>query len=160
MTAAHDTIDAGGPVSLDPALRPELYDNVRTRRILAFVLDAAIMFFLMVVAYMVIAVLGLFTLGLGFLLFGLVWPVVPILYTMFTLGSPASATIGMRIASIEMRTFDGGRMYGLLALVHAILYWFSMVVLTPAILLGSLFSARKRLLHDMVIGTTVVRADI
>ncbi|WP_034491439.1 RDD family protein [Afifella pfennigii] len=156
----NDLIDAGGPPRLDPALHPELYDNVRTRRILAFLFDAVIMFVLMVVAFFVITVLGLFTLGLGFLLYALIWPVVPILYNMFTLGGANSATVGMRMMGLEMRTYDGGRMYSLLAAVHAALYWFSVTILTPFILLVSLFSARKRMLHDMAIGTTVIRADL
>ncbi|MBZ8132608.1 RDD family protein [Afifella sp. IM 167] len=160
MSAAYDTIDAGGPANLDPALHPELYDNVRTRRILAFFVDAVIMFALMTLAFVVITFLGLFTLGLGFILYAIVWPVVPILYNMFTLGGPSSATVGMRMAGVEMRTWDGGRMYSLLAAVHAALYWFSVTILTPFILLVSLFSAKKRMLHDMAIGTVVVRSDM
>ncbi|MBK1711063.1 hypothetical protein CKO17_18855 [Marichromatium gracile] len=79
---------------------------------------------------------------------------------MFTLGGPSSATVGMRMAGVEMRTWDGGRMYSLLAAVHAALYWFSVTILTPFILLVSLFSAKKRMLHDMAIGTVVVRSDM
>jgi len=160
MSAAYDTIDAGGPARLDPAIHPELYDNVRTRRILAFCADAVIMFVLMTLAFVVITFLGLFTLGLGWLLYALIWPVVPILYNMFTLGGPNSATVGMRMSGIEMRTWDGGPMYSLLAAVHAALYWFSVTILTPFILLVSLFSAKKRMLHDMAIGTVVVRSDV
>ncbi|MCF1502785.1 RDD family protein [Afifella sp. H1R] len=159
MTAIHDVIDLDETRMLDPTQHPELYDNVRTRRISAFLVDAVIMVVLMTVSFVAITFLGLFTLGLGWLLFGLIWPVVPILYTMFTLGSSESATPGMRAMGIEMRTFDGGRMYSLLAFVHAVLFWFSVTVLTPFVLLVSLFSPRKRLLHDIVLGTTVIRRD-
>jgi uncharacterized RDD family membrane protein YckC len=51
-------------------------------------------------------------------------------------------------------------MYSLLALVHAIGFWFSVVVLTPFILLVSLFSPQKRLLHDIVLGTVVIRNSL
>lgn len=143
--------------TLDPAVRPELFDGVRTRRIFAFLVDASVIFFLMLLATFVVAVLGLFTFGLGWLLFPLIWPFVAILYTMFTLGGPHSATPGMRFTGIEMRTWDDAPMYPILALVHAIGFWLSVTILTPLVLLVSLFSRRKRLLHDMLLGTLVIR---
>ncbi len=144
-------------MAFDPAIQPELYDGLRTRRIFAFFIDACFILALMVAASVVIAVLGFFTLGLGWLLLPLVWPFVAILYTMFTLGGPRSATPGMRMAGIKMQTWYGAPMYPLLALVHAIGFWFSVVLLTPFILLVCLFSPRKRLLHDIVLGTVVIR---
>jgi uncharacterized RDD family membrane protein YckC len=141
----------------DPAVRPELFDGVRSRRIMGFLVDAAVVLFLMVLASLVILVMGIFTLGLGWLLFPLVWPVVAIIYTVFTLGGRSSATPGMRFMGLEMRTLDGAAMTPLLALLHALGFWFSIGILTPLILLVSLFSSRKRLLHDIVIGTVVIR---
>ena len=151
------TLDAG-ELEFDPAVHPERYDGVRTRRIFAFLIDATAIFFLMVAAYVVIAVLGVFTLGLLWLLFPAVWPVVAILYSVMTLGGPSSATPGMRFTGIEVRTVDGGRMdYGL-ALLHALLFWASVAILTPFVLLVALFTERKQLLHDLIIGTAAVRA--
>jgi uncharacterized RDD family membrane protein YckC len=147
-------------LAYDPAVLPELYDGVRTRRIFAFFIDACFILALMVVAAVVIAVLGVFTLGLGWLLLPLVWPFVAIIYTMFTLGGPHSATPGMRMTGIKMHTWYGEPMYPLLALVHGIGFWFSVVLLTPFILLVSLFSPQKRLLHDIVLGTVVIRDDL
>ena len=144
-------------MAYDPAVLPELYDGVRTRRILAFFIDACFIMALMVMASVVIVVLGVFTLGLGWLLLPLIWPFVAILYTMFTLGGPHSATPGMRMTGIKMHTWYGEPMYPLLALVSAIAFWFSVVLLTPFILLVSLFSPRKRLLHDITLGTVVIR---
>jgi uncharacterized RDD family membrane protein YckC len=144
-------------MAFDPAAQPELYDGVRTRRIFAFLVDAAVILFLMVLASFVVAVLGLFTFGLGWLLFPLIWPFVAILYTMFTLGGPHSATPGMRFNGIQMRDRDGAPMYPLLALVHAVGFWLSVTILTPLVLLVSLLSPRKRLLHDILIGTIVIR---
>lgn len=152
-THTHDT----RTMAFDPAVRPELYDGVRTRRIFAFLVDAAVIFFLMVLASVVIAVLGLFTFGLGWLLFPLVWPFVAILYTMFTLGGPHSATPGMRFTGVEMRTWYGAPMYPVLALVHAIGFWLSVTILTPLVLLVALVTPRKRLLHDILLGTIVIR---
>lgn len=151
------TLDAG-ELEFDPVVHPERYDGVRTRRIFAFLIDAALVLFLMVAAYVVIAVVGLFTLGLLWLLLPAVWPVVAILYSVLTVGGPYSATPGMRFAGIEIRTVSGGRMdYGL-ALLHALLFWASVAILTPFVLLVALFTDRKQLLHDLIIGTAAVRA--
>ncbi len=144
-------------MAFDPAIQPELYDGLRTRRVFAFFIDACFILALMVAALAMIAVLGVFTLGLGWLLLPLVWPFVAIVYTMFTLGGRNCATPGMRMTGIRMHTWYGEPMYPLLALLHAIGFWFSVGMLTPFIMLVSLFSSRKRLLHDMVLGTVVIR---
>ncbi len=150
------TLDAG-ELALDPAVHPELYDGVRTRRIFAFLIDAAVILFLMIVAYVVIAILGVFTLGLGWLLLPAVWPVVAILYAVLTLGGPRSATPGMRFTGIGIRSVRGGRIdYGI-AFLHALGFWFSVAILTPLILVVALFTARKQLLHDLVLGTVAIR---
>jgi uncharacterized RDD family membrane protein YckC len=144
-------------MAFDPAERPELYYGVRTRRVFAFLVDASIVFLLMILASVVVAVLGLFTFGLGWLLFPLIWPFVAILYTMFTLGGPSSATPGMRVTGVEMRTWYGAPMYPVLALAHAIGFWLSVTFLTPLVLLVALVTPRKRLLHDILLGTIVIR---
>ncbi len=144
-------------MAFDPAIQPEIYDGLRTRRIFAFFIDACFILALMIAASVVIAVLGVFTLGLGWLLLPLIWPFVAIVYTMFTLGGSNCATPGMRMTGIRMHIRDGEPMYPLLALLHAIGFWFSVVLLTPFIVLVSLFSSRKRLLHDIVLGTVVIR---
>jgi uncharacterized RDD family membrane protein YckC len=157
MSHVAATLDAG-ELAYDPAVHPERYEGVRTRRSFAFLVDAAVVLFLMLVASMVIAVLGVFTLGLGWLLFPAVWPLVAILYTVLTLGGPASATPGMRFMGIEIRTARGERMDYALALLHALGFWFSVTLLTPLILLVSLFTPRKQLLHDLALGTAAVRS--
>jgi uncharacterized RDD family membrane protein YckC len=157
MSETYTTLDGRVP-AYDPAVRPDLYDGVRTRRIFAFLIDASVILFLMLTASMVIAVLGIFTLGLGWLLFPLVWPVVAIAYTALTLGSRRSATPGMRFMGIEMRMWDGAPMNPALAVIHAIGFWLSVSFLTPLILLVSLFTPRKQLLHDLALGTFVIRS--
>src|SRR5687768_11045220 len=86
--------------SLDPAAHPERYDGVRTRRIFAFLVDVAAIVLLMLVAFTVVTILGVLTLGLGWLLLPAVWPVVAILYEVLTKGGPASATPGMRLMGV------------------------------------------------------------
>jgi uncharacterized RDD family membrane protein YckC len=77
-------------------------------------------------------------------------------YYGITLGSPSSATIGMRIMDIEVRTWYGAPAYFVLGAVHAIGFWFSVSALTPFILLVAFFNQRRRLLHDIVLGTVIV----
>ena len=48
---------------------------------------------------------------------------------------------------------------GLLAVVHSVLFWAGNVVLTPLILLATLFLDRKRTVHDLLLGTVVTRSD-
>ena len=36
-------------------------------------------------------------------------------------------------------------------------FWFSVTILTPLVLLVALFTQRKQLLHDLVLGTAAVR---
>ncbi len=147
------------PHAYDPAANPELFDGVLPRRIVAFIIDLIIIAMPLVVASMFIFMLGLVTFGLGWALFWLLSPaslIWALCYYGMTLGSPASATIGMRAMEIEMRTWYGSPAYFVLGAVHAIVYWISVSVLTPFILLVGFFNARRRLLHDMLVGTVLI----
>ena len=55
-----------------------------------------------------------------------------------------------------MRTWYGAPAYFVLGAVHAVVYWISVSVLTPFILLVGFFNARGRLLHDMLVGTVLI----
>ena len=147
------------PHAYDPVTNPELFEGVLARRVIALFIDVIIITVPIVFAAVVIALFGLFTFGLGWLLFWLLSPAAAIwaiFYYGLTFGSPASATIGMRAMELEMRTWYGAPAYFLLGAVHAILYWVSVSALTPLILLVSLFNERRRLLHDMLVGTVVI----
>lgn len=139
---------------------PELFDGVLGRRFFAFLIDATIILALTTFAYIVTFFLGILTLGLAWLIFGAVFPLVALWYTGSTLSSSQSATIGMRSVGIEMRTFEGEKMTFLPAVIHALGFWLSFVTLTPFIVLVGLFNARGRLLHDFVLGTYVINSDL
>ena len=147
-----------GEFAFDPAAHPDRYDGVRSRRIFAFLIDAAVVLFLMLMAGLLIGALGILTLGLGWFLFPLIWPVVPIVYSVLTVGGRHSATPGMRFAGIELRTARGEPMTPLLALLHALGFWFTVTLLTPFILVVALLNSRKQLLHDLALGTVAVRS--
>ena len=135
------------------------YDGVRTRRVFAFLLDYLIVGLLCIPFAILIALLGLLTFGLGWALFGILAPAVALVYVWNTLGGRNQATVGMRMMNIRLDRLDGRPVDGLLAVVHSVLFWAGNVVLTPLILLVSLFADRKRTLHDLLLGTVVTRSD-
>jgi uncharacterized RDD family membrane protein YckC len=147
------------PHAYDPTVNPELFEGVLARRCIAFLIDVTIITIPVLFAAVFIFIFGLVTLGLGWALYWLLSPATVIwavAYYGFTFGSPASATIGMRIMDLEMRTWYGAPAYFVLGAVHAIVYWITVSFLTPFILLIAFFNERKRLLHDMLVGTIVI----
>jgi len=147
------------PHAYDPVTNPELFEGILARRCIAFVIDVIIIAIPVVFAAAFIFIVGLVTLGLGWILYWLLSPasvIWAICYYGLTFGSPASATIGMRAMDIEMRTWYGAPAYFVLGAVHAIVYWITVSFLTPLILLVALFNQRRRLLHDMLVGTIVI----
>lgn len=147
------------PHAYDPVANPELFEGALSRRLVAFFIDVTIIAVPITAAAIFIFLFGIVTLGLGWLLFWLLSPasvIWALAYYGMTMGSAASATIGMRAMDLEIRTWYGAPAYFLLGAVHAIVYWVTMSVLTPLILLVGLFNARRRLLHDMLVGTVVI----
>ncbi len=147
------------PHAYDPAAQPELFEGVLPRRVVAFAIDFVIIAAPIVLAAMVIFAFGVVTLGLGWALYWLLPPASvlwAIAYFGITLGSPESATIGMRVMDLEMRTWYGAPAYFVLGAVHAVLFWLSISALSPLILLVCFFNQRRRLLHDIVLGTVVI----
>ena len=153
------------PMSLDPNptyIVPDdwrAYSGVLTRRAFAFVIDYTIVLLLCIPAAVVVFFLGIITLGLGFFLYPALFVIVALLYFGVTLGGPSQATLGMRALGIAMMRLDGRRIDFLTAMVHTVLFWIINSVLTPLILLAGLFTDRSRLVHDMLLGTVVVRTD-
>jgi uncharacterized RDD family membrane protein YckC len=151
------------PHAFDPYLEPELFRGVLTRRVFAFVIDVIILSVPVILAVLFIAVFGLVTLGLGWALFWLVSPasvIWALVYYGATLGGPHSATIGMRVMDLELRTWYGAPGYFLLGAMHAVLFWISISVLSPFVLLVGLFNGRRRLLHDFALGTVVINNSV
>lgn len=145
-------------VVYDPAVRPELFDGILSKRIVAFVFDAILIVLLMIPAALMIFVLGFITLFLAWLLFPALFAIVALGYVALTLGGRGSATPGMRLVGIEIRTWNGQPMFPLLAIMHALIFWFSCGILTPLILLVGLFTPRRQLLHDLLLGVVAVNS--
>jgi uncharacterized RDD family membrane protein YckC len=157
--------DDGGvqPHAFDPDSEPELFRGVLTRRVFAFLIDLVVLLVPVVFGYVFIAVFGLLTLGLGWMLFWLAWPASvlwAIVYYGASLGGPHSATLGMRVMDLELRTWYGAPGYFVLGAMHAVLFWVSISFLSPFVILVGLFNGRRRLLHDFVLGTVIVNTSV
>jgi len=152
---AHETADTYAYNAIDPAR----LDGVRTRRILAFLVDYTIVLLLCVPAAVIVGVVGIFTLGLLWLVYPVLGLIVALLYVGMTMGGPAQATIGMRMFAIRIQRDDGSAIDGITAIVHAIIFWVAHVTLTPILLIVSLFSTNKKLIQDILLGTVIVRSD-
>src|SRR5882762_2322296 len=155
----------GGPQPdiFDPWLYPELFRGVLTRRVFAFLIDLVVLSIPVILACMFIAVFGVVTLGLGWALFWLISPasvIWALVYYGASLGGPHSATPGMRVMDLQLRTWTGAPGYFVLGAAHALLFWLSVSFFTPLILLVGLFNGRRRLLHDMILGTVVINSSV
>ena len=119
-----------------------VYEGVRTRRIFAFIIDYCIIALLLIPFAILVAILGVLTLGLGWMLFSILGPAVALLYVWNTLGGANQATVGMKMMGIRLDRLDGRPVDGLIAVVHTVLFWAGNVILTPLILLATLFLDR------------------
>src|SRR5260221_8496472 len=139
------------PHAFDPLMQPELFRGVLTRRIFAFLIDLVVISVPVILGYVFIAVFGLITLGLGWALFWLAWPATVIwavVYYGASIGGPHSATMGMRVMDLELRTWYGQPGYFVLGAAHAVLFW--IFISFPPVLLIGLFNGRRRLLPDIL----------
>jgi uncharacterized RDD family membrane protein YckC len=129
------------PHAYDPATQPELFEGVLARRVVAFIVDFIVIAIPVVLAAMFIFAFGIVTLGLGFALYLLLPPATVIwalVYFGVTLGGPRSATIGMRVMDLEMRTWYGAPLFARRRPCHRVLV--HGVLFTPFILLVAFFN--------------------
>jgi uncharacterized RDD family membrane protein YckC len=162
--AMANTYEAGfRPHAFDPYDQPELFRGVLTRRAIAFVIDLIVISVPIAFSVLFIAIFGLLTLGLGWLLFFLVSPlsiVWALLYYGLTIGGPHSATVGMRLMDLEVRTWYGAPGYFVLGAAYGLLFWVLLSFLTPLVLIVGVLNGRKRLLHDILLGTVVINTSV
>ena len=134
----------------DPEMQPEFYDGVPTKRLLAWVVD------MIVIVGLCLLILP-FTVFTGIFFFPFLLLVVGFIYRVITL-TTGSATWGMRLMGMELRTlrdapFDFGT-----ALFHTLGYSFS-VAMAPLQFISIVLMCvtdRKQGLSDMVLGTVAV----
>jgi len=146
--------DRGMP---DPAAVPEAYEGVLWRRTLAYFVDLCMIGLIMVLCWIVFAVLWLLSFGLLGPVLWFVFGLIPLAYHTLLLSGPRSATVGMRLFDVELRSVNGERPSFLQALIQTALFYFTVGMTCSLILLLVLFNRHKRTLHDMLAGTVMVR---
>jgi len=134
----------------DPDTQPEFYSGVPMKRLLAWIVDTALVLALCLLILPFTAFTGLF-------FFPLLMLVTGFLYRWATL-SGGSSTWGMRLMSIEIRKLDGDRLDGGTAFLHTMGYSLSMafflVQLVSMVLMATSF--RGQGVSDYLLGTTAV----
>jgi len=136
-----------------PALRADALSGVRTRRILALVLDLVLVTIL--AAFIWVALLIL-TLGLSLILLPPLYPLVAFFYNGLTVSGAKMATPGMRAMDLEMRMDEtGARVPFINAAAQALFFYVSWCF--PPVFLVSLVDSEKRCLHDILAGVVLTR---
>ncbi|RYH10217.1 RDD family protein [Tropicimonas sp. IMCC6043] len=134
----------------DPDRYGEFYADIPVKRAMAWVVDALITFGLTLLILPFTAFLGLF-------FYPALWLVVSFTYRVLTIAA-GSATLGMRLMSVELRTWKGEK-FGLgEAFLHTLLYSVCLSFLIPQLVSMGLMltTARAQGLHDLALGTAAV----
>ena len=134
----------------DPEAQPEFYDGVPMKRLLAWLIDSAL-----VLCFCILALI--LTLGIGFFFLPALWLVVGLAYRIVTLAR-GSATWGMIMMSIEIRRHDGSRLDPLTAALHTMGYSLSMAFFVPQVIsvIMMLTDNAARGLTDRLLGTAAI----
>ena len=140
-----------------------LYDGVLMRRSLAFMLDiviATILSSVLMLATCAAAMTAtIFTLGfISIPVLLLPAMIVHGLFATFMIGGDRAATWGMRAFGLRVVRQDGGRVDNIQAFMMVAMYFATTAIQFPVLAVG-LFTARNRLLHDLVSGTLVLRRN-
>ena len=134
-----------------------LLEGVLPRRVGAWLIDLALIAVLSGIAWVMLFIFGLLTLGLGFPLLGLL-PVIPFLYHVGFLAGRRGATPGQSMVDLATcRDSDLGPP----TLIQAILFTVGMYLTIAAgfvLFAVALVTVRNRALHDILSGLTIVRA--
>ena len=138
----------------DPIAQPEFYKDVPTKRLLAWIVDAA----LTLVACLIIVPFTAFT---AIFFFPLLLLLVGFAYRVVTLAN-GSATWGMRLFSIELRHSDGNRLDASSAFSHTLGYSLSWMVpivqLVSVVMMAS--TERGQGVSDHVLGTVMINRRV
>lgn len=135
--------------------RPENFAGLALRRSLAFLIDAAILGILWVIAWIVFLIPVILSFGLLVPLFGLI----PLAYHTLLIGGRRAATFGMRLCDVKMMSWTGERPNYVQALVMTVLFYATVGPSVGLVLLIAVFNPRRRLLHDLLSGIVAVRAS-
>ncbi|WP_341701987.1 RDD family protein [Ferrovibrio sp.] len=141
----------------DPFSDLRFFDGLLLRRMLAYLVDIMVLAGLLVLFWVAGGILFVLSFGLLLPVILLLAGLLQTLYHTLTIGGPASATLGMRLFSVEVRVWNGGKPGYLQALLHTVVFYISVSFTWGLVLLWPLFNNRRRCLHDMLCGTVVIR---
>ena len=133
-----------------PDTHPEFYADTVLKRAFAWLVDVILIFIIAAIAVPLTAFIGAF-------FFPLLYAVVSFVYRWWSLAA-ASATPGMRLASVELRTREGARFDAATAFLHTAGYFVSVAVfpLQLVSIVLMLISDRKQGLTDHILGTAAI----
>ncbi len=141
----------------DPATAPELFDTVLARRVVANIIDTAVLMFIVAVIMLVGGIAGFFTFGLAWLSLPVAIPLAVLVYYAATLGSPMRATLGMAMMDIVLVPTRGYPLDGWKILIHPLVFWVTVWFAWPISLLVALLTPRRQMVQDLVAGTLMLR---
>jgi uncharacterized RDD family membrane protein YckC len=134
----------------DPERDADLYADVPLKRAIAWVIDSILIF---LITLLVLP----FTAFVGLLFYGALWLTASFLYRTLTIAG-GSATLGMRLMSIQLRNARGER-FGLAdAVVHTAIYMVCFSFFIPQVVSAVLMlsSSRGQGLPDLALGSTAL----
>ncbi len=134
----------------DPSSRADFYAGIRTKRLIAWVID-------MVLIGILSAILLPFTAFAALFFFPVFMLVIGFFYRWFTL-SAGSATWGMALMAIQLRDADGYKLSASTAFWHTVGYSAS-VAIAPLQLISVVMmcvTARRQGLTDMILNTAAI----
>jgi len=134
----------------DPALHPEVYEDLIVKRLLAWMVDALVIVALVFVAVLVTVFIALFFL--------------PVIALAISIGyrwimlSRYGATLGMMLAAIHLRHLDGRAPDPVVCFMHAAIFSLGMFFVVPQIIsIALMFSTGYRQgLNDVILRTTLI----
>lgn len=138
----------------DPQYQPEFYSDIAPKRLMAWVIDVGMILGMTLLVLPFTAFIGLFFLPFLYAVIGFVYRVLTI--------SGGSATLGMRVMSVELRTAAGEKLDLGSAFLHTLGYYlsFAMALVQLASVVLMITSERGQSLTDMVLGTVMLNRRI
>ena len=134
----------------DPQTHPELYQDLITKRLLAWMVDALIIIGLVAVAVLATVLVALFFL-----------PVVALAVSIgyrWVMLARYGATLGMMLVGVRLRHLDGREPDPVIAFWHAAIFSLGMFFVVPQVVSVALMftTAYRQGLNDVILGTTLV----
>jgi uncharacterized RDD family membrane protein YckC len=141
---------------IDPFTDEGLFDGIRSKRVLAYLIDIFIIAAAVIALWVVGSFAVVLTFGLAKPLLLLASALLPLAYHTLTIGGRRHATFGMRALDLRVVCWNGNNPDYFQAALQTVLFYFSLSVTSVLILLVSLFNDRGRCLHDYLSGCVVI----